>query len=58
MKTWVSADKIEWKEIWTAGGKDEPQWTIPVSVKAKFVKFGLQAEAEYFHLNRIRIYGN
>ena len=47
------------KEIWRTASV-QPDWTIKLEdqpVTAHFVKIGLPAEAEYVHLNRVRIDG-
>ena len=55
---WVSGDKKEWKQVWTAK-KAESKWIIHFEkeVRAKYIKMGLQ-ERQCLHLNKVRVFGN
>ncbi|MHB9022747.1 MAG: alpha-L-fucosidase [Armatimonadota bacterium] len=63
LTVWVSGDQAtespkEWLEIWRAG-QMESDWIIELDdkeVRSRFVKIGLR-EHEYFHLSKVRIYG-
>ena len=61
---WLSEDGKNWKEVWTAGGKAEKSWTIPLTgsdgrgQKAAWVKLSTRQEKpEFFHLSRVTVYG-